>query len=515
MNMSLFLNMLVAESKDLFNQTWTEGDLYSIQPIVNGLGTFACWVISIVGFGIVIFSILKNAFSGLYVVNPTFWDKVDQVKCQAVQGIGSTVQQFSGGNVATQKLGGLFVFLLGLIPNIRALTDFDDGAPVDKKQYFMKSIPLLVAQIFIGMMIFFGYPAKIAEWIGSGATYAMSAIINNVDPVEVVHKVSDSFTTYYLSTDGSQDPLEQNVNKMTLDMVSTMATKYDDMHESNVQDVALTIEARLLNAFDNEGARRVLGADQGYVVSSSASILKGMPSVSSSYKDLGGGVYQAMAANGTVSYKYWIQCSSILTTDHTTKLNSDDYFIWTVSATPRAVADISTSNLIVFGGISDVPTVSSTGFTMTIQGITVGDQDSDLKGTLGKVVTVSAIDATGSVTHTFNATLQTASIMQSSGSTPLLTFASSDREALNACLSSGCYLKVGLVGDWSKTVSNGAGGGTTTVRVTEFRLVKGATTASYALSSWTDVGNTTTSGVSTLTADTLKQSSMSGNSATN
>lgn len=506
--MMMFLSLLTDASQDLFSSEWTEGNLYQIQPFVNVLGTFSCWVISIVGFGIVIFSILKNALSGLYVVNPSFWDKVDQVKTQAVQGVGSTVQQYTGGNAFSQKLGGIVVFLLNLIPNVRALTDFDDGAPVDKKQYFTKSLILLVAQVFIGMMIFFGYPSKIANWIGSGGTYVMAAVINNVDPVEVVNKVSDSFVTYSLSTDGSQDALEQNVNSMTLDMVRAIGTRYSDMSKNNVQDIALLIESKLLNALECEGARRVLGANQGYVVNSNATIQSGMPSVSQSYKDVGNGVYMAMATNGTVTYRYWISASSILTSQHTTKLGADDYLVWSISATPRAVSDISTANLIIFGGISNVPNVTGDSFSLTINGITVGDQLNDVKGTMGKVVAVSAINKdTGALERTFNATLQSASVSQMSGAVPLLTFASSDREAISAYLST-CYFKITLVGDWSKTINNGTNGGTTTVRVTEFRLVPGVTQATYALSTWSDVDDRTRTGVDTLTPEVLRQSQM-------
>lgn len=518
MNLYPILLTAVTANQDLFSTEWTEGNLYSINGIVDKLGTFSCWVISIVGFGIVIFSILKNAFSGLYVVNPNFWDKVDDVKCQALGykngqatggGIAGTITQMTGnGNVAAQKLGGLFTFLLSIVPNVKALTDFEDDAPVDKKQYFMRSIPLLVAQIFIGMLIFFGYPAKIANWIGSGATYALSAVINNVDPVQLVSKVSDSFTVYNLSTDGSQDPLEQNINTMTSDMVSTMATKYSDMDKSNVQNIAYLLEQNLLNAFDSEGAKRVLGADEGYVISSSALIQTSTPSVSASYGDIGNGVYQAMATNGTVSFKYWISASSILDSNYTTKLGSDDYFVWTVTATPVAVADISTANVIVCGGISTVPEVSGSNFSLTIKGITVGSDNSDIKGSLGKVVTVSAIDSTGNTLKTFNATLQTASVSQKSGATPLLTFSSSDRENLQTALSSASYLKVSLVGDWSKTVTSTDGRSTTTVRITEFRLNPSATTATYLLSTWTDVDLTTSTGVDNLTASTLKQSAM-------
>ena len=205
----MLLTATVNAGQDLFSKAWTEGNLYRIQGLVSKLGSFAGTVISIVGFGIVIFSILKNAMSGLYVVNPTFWDKVDDIKSQAIAGMQGTIGELAGsvrgnGNYAAQKVGGIFTFMLGLIPNIKALTDFDDGAPVDKKQYFMKSIPLLIAQIFIGMMIFFGYPAKIAEWIGSGATYAVAAVINNVDPIEVVQGINQKFTIYNLSNDGSQ-----------------------------------------------------------------------------------------------------------------------------------------------------------------------------------------------------------------------------------------------------------------------------------------------------------------------
>ena len=301
---------------NLFDEAWTTGNLYSINWFTSKLGGFAGIVISVVGFGIVIFSILKNAMSGLYVVNPAFWDKVDELKTQAVggikSGIDSAVSAVPGkGNAVAGKLGGLLTFLLGLVPNIRALTDFEDGAEVDKKQYFTKSILLLIAQIFIGMLIFFGYPAKIANWIGSGATYAINAVITNVDPVQVVAKFSDSFTTYTLATDGTQDPWEKNINKMAGSMVSAVGTKYNDMSKDVTQDVALNIEAKLLDDWKGDSIRDVLGASEGYQYSVSTSIQTVAPSVSSAYKQVGP-IYQAQATNGTFSFKYWISAKDLI-----------------------------------------------------------------------------------------------------------------------------------------------------------------------------------------------------------
>ena len=484
--------------KDLFSETWTEGNLYQIQGLTEALGSFACTVISVVGFGIVIFSILKNAMSGLYVVNPTFWDKVDEVKSQAVSNMQGTVNDLTGksGNYAAQKIGGVFTFLLGLIPNIKALTDFDDDVEIDKKQYFMKSIPLLVAQIFIGMLIFFGYPAKIAEWIGDGATYAISAVINNVDPVQVVQGVSDKFTVYTLSTDGSVVPMEKVINKMSAEMTTTVATKYSDMKKQPTQETALAIESNLLTNFTNSTLTSILGADEGYNITISATAQSVAPTVSESYRKLeGSNVWMAQATNGTYSFKYWIQATTLPT--GSTMVGSDDYFVWTIQATPVAVSNTSTANLIIFGGINTTGTTKGTTVSYTINGITVGSNSgSDVKGTLGQSMVVEVLSKDdGSVLATYNAILQTASINQSSGATPILTFNSNDRATINGYIQNGDILKVNLVGSWSyDIVDNMNDRNTLTLKVNEFRLVGGVMNKTGALSTWTGLDNTRKSG---------------------
>ena len=45
--------------------------------------------------------------SGLYVVNPTFWDRVDEIKQQAISGMQSTITEAAGSirkwNYAAQR----------------------------------------------------------------------------------------------------------------------------------------------------------------------------------------------------------------------------------------------------------------------------------------------------------------------------------------------------------------------------------------------------------------------------
>lgn len=484
----VLLSSEIGASQNLFSETWTEGNLYEIQPIVSALGTFACWMISIVGFGIVIFSILKNAMSGLYVVNPNFWDKVDAIKDQAKNGAGNLS---NSGNVATQKLGGILTFLLGFIPNIRALTDFDDGVPVDKKQYFMKSIPLLIAQIFIGMLIFFGYPAKIANWIGTGATYAIGAVINNIDPVQVVLNASDAFTTYKLSTDGSQDPWEQNINKMASEMTSVVHTTYNDMLSDPTQECAYQIEAILLQAFDTAAAKDVLGASEGYNYDVSCTFQKSTPTVSSSYQNIENGVWQARATNGTYSFKFWISGESLPT--GSTKVTAEDHFVWTITATPKAVSNVSSASFIPCGSISKSATIMATTSTarLSITGLTFGSGESDVKGVLGKTVTIELIDPSSqSAVATVTGKVESSSVTVSEGSSAYVQMSKADWGKLQDAISKNpsAYVRILLSGSASYVLHDSATGSSTTMKVSEMRLaVGGGVSHKCLLSNWTDV----------------------------
>lgn len=505
----------VPDSQNLFDESWTEGNLYTIQGVVNVLGGFSVKVISIVGFGIVIFSILKNALSGLYVVNPNFWDRVDELKTQAVAMANESIQgglqmvgSYGGqaGNVAANKLGSIFTFLLSAIPNVKALTDFDDNVPVDKKQYFMKSIPLLVAQIFIGMLIFFGYPAKIANWIGTGGTYAIQAIINNVDPIETIQKVADNITVYNLSTDGTQDPFEKVMNDATTQMMSVVSSRYTDMKKQPAQETAYAIEQYLLDNMDKDKIREILGATDGYVVSISTTARNSVPTVSANYVSLnsGGCPYMAQATNGTISYVYWISGQTLPTGSQ--MVDAADNFVFRFTATPVALANTSSASCIAFGGVSrrSITNNSTRTIQYNVSGLTVGKADGDMQGTLGNSVIVDHIDKDGKLTQSFTASLQSSSISQTANASPILEFSQAYKEDLDKCKDG--YFKVNLVGNWSikyKDPNNDKK--TTTLKISEWRLALNSdgAKATYALSTWQDIDSKTSEGLPITTQDFL------------
>lgn len=509
-----FTIVLAASGQDLFQ--FSEGNLYEVQGLVNVLGGFAVKVISIVGFGIVIFSILKNAMSGLYVVNPSFWDKVDDIKNQAVAGVSGTVNEMVGktnGNYAAQKLGGLFTFLLNLIPNIKALTDFDDGAPVDKKQYFMKSIPLLIAQIFIGMLIFFGYPAKIANWIGTGGTHVITAMLNNIDPVEVVSGVSDVFTVYSLATDGSPEPFDQTVNKCASEMIRVIQTKYSDMQKDPTQETAYAVESFLQQALESDTVRAIIGASEGYDIKVNAQATSSVPTYSGAFKaaanQSGLPCMMAQSTSGIVQIKTWIAGSSLPT--GSTKVGSDDYFVWTITATPVSISKTSSSNLIVFGGFNTPTNTSDGHLNLTLTGITIGSGKGDVRGVPGNSIIVDAVASDGTIKNSYTATLTTASVQQSTGAAAILQFASTDRTQLLQDVNSGCYLKLNLTGSWSYDVQTTQNNQTSTVtlNVSEIRVASGGSIG-FALSIWDDVTMAISQSTVKDASVAIKQGNMAG-----
>lgn len=495
--MSNWMLLAATTGQDLFNEGWSQGDLYSIQPIVNILSTVAVWCISVVGFGIVIFSILKNAMSGLYVVNPTFWDKVSDVKNQAVGGISSAITDAAGhvqgrGSVISQRLGGVMTFLLGLIPDIRALTDFDDGVPVDKKQYFMKSIPLLVFQIFIGMFIFFGYPSKVANWIGSGGTYLVDAIINNTDPVAIIQGVSDKITVYNLATDGSPLPFDQNVNKCASEMIRVVQSRYTDMQKGPTQETAYALESFVQTALQKGGANDVLGAEEGYIINVVAGYNPGIPNIAKVYnpvsQDPSYPLFRAQASNNTIQYKTWVSAQTLPT--GSVQVGENDYFVWTITATPESVSKTSSASLIVCSGYNPTGTVGNGNVvSLRVNGISVGSGSKDLHGTPGSVsIDVMKVEnGSATVVASTSARFETNSVNITEGAATTLVFTKSQYDEIKTTLSGASYLRVFLSGSWSMDVSKpGTSSTSITSSVTELRLVPSVSAVTYGVNIWSD-----------------------------
>ena len=133
------------------------GAIESISFITKFVDHWFTVIITATAFFIISAAMLRNVMAGAYCSNHKFWDKVAEAheKSDAIS-IASIGQYVSGKQFMNTTGGGLRDALLGLVPNIKAWTDFDD-VDIEPKQYFMKAIPQMLACVIIGVFIYNGY----------------------------------------------------------------------------------------------------------------------------------------------------------------------------------------------------------------------------------------------------------------------------------------------------------------------------------------------------------------------
>ena len=220
---------------NLFAPEYSQGNLETIDFIADKLGLVAVILISTVGFGIVIATILKNALHGLYAVSPKFWDRVYEAKQASLRGSNS------GGNEITKLVGSISIVFLSCLPNVKALTDFEDEV-LDAKAYFMKAIPLACVHIFIGVFIFFGYPAQVAEKFSDFGRGLFDVVLMNVDPLAWVQSLPEKFAVLSFSTDGSESDVDKAINKISKAVTNAYIGELDDMTKDKRIEIAPQIE---------------------------------------------------------------------------------------------------------------------------------------------------------------------------------------------------------------------------------------------------------------------------------
>lgn len=422
-NLAYNFPLLVQASQDILSTEWTQGNLYKIADVTNLLGSVLVWIISVTGFCIVFVSLGKNALAALYFISPTFWNKVDEVKnaaiaaaSGAVTAVGNGVQHMGGNNgmsnaagQAFQKLGSGLSLLLSLVPNIKELLPPGVTDQADKKQYFMKAIPLAVAEIMIGMVIFRGYPAKIAGYVGNAGLATVDALILDRDPLTMAESMfNKTVFNYPLATNHSEDAFDKLVNKSTKDAMTKLVTYYSDMTKESKTNTALQLEQQLqvLMTGSLDANLSEIYQSKGYENSLNVVIQHVAPTIANTFSNVGPSGYEAnirkaVAVNGTIALKYYLP-TSVLNTG-STKASESDYIVWTLVFTPVAV-DTTATNTIHYrtaattslgaGGASSIIRTNMTVYPSSGN----GEGNSYIKADLGIKYTVTFYTADGSTT---------------------------------------------------------------------------------------------------------------------
>lgn len=366
--MKFDLNKLILLTNNaLFDEDFTVGQEGLIAGLKDNVGVIVCYVISAIGFIIVAAAIIKNALAGLYLAYPKLWDKVHTVRQQMEDGFKN---QATGGEKWKKVTGSVMMILISALPDVKDATEFGEDengqnskatSSFEKKQWLLKAIPEFLALVMIGMLIYYGYPTKLANWVGETGRFALDAFFDNVDPVQLTKNVFDGLATYELATDSATSSSERNVNGIVRSAVKQMYTRYSDMHQQPLQQTATLLEQDILADFASVvELATVLEEPDGLTVSYAVQLTSTSPVINKAFTEvqpvegaaLTGKMYSATSTSGVRQFKYYIKASTYPT--GSTKVGELDYLLITVNATPKSQTVVNAAKVSIATGMPDL-----------------------------------------------------------------------------------------------------------------------------------------------------------------
>lgn len=235
--------------QDILRDGRFQGALSSISKITDFIDIWFIRIISLVSFFIISAALLKNACAGAYCANSKFWDKVADAhqKTEAIN-LAGVKNFFAGGQgIMNTSAGGVKDFLLGLVPNIKAFTDFED-ADIEPKAYFMKAIPQMIACVVIGIFIYNGYYRDTAATVGEMGSVLIERTLNSVNPDSFVNKLFNTTGWPKFPWDKDKSRAGQWRQKVSEELKSIVASNCTDITSSGQKSTVVTNIAQKVDA---------------------------------------------------------------------------------------------------------------------------------------------------------------------------------------------------------------------------------------------------------------------------
>lgn len=194
--------------------------------------------ISFVSFFIISASCLRNVLAGAYCVFPKFWDKVDEAH-KARESVRNTgyfkrvTDMFQGGGWQNVGTGSISEFFLGILPNVKVLTDFENAQDPDYKQYFMRAIPQCVLAVFVGVFIYNGYYRDVMVVTSQFGSRVTLNALNSIDPDEILYKLSNISGIPDYPVKGVEEGTDHIADLVVLEMAKVIRqdSYYPDQNE--------------------------------------------------------------------------------------------------------------------------------------------------------------------------------------------------------------------------------------------------------------------------------------------
>jgi hypothetical protein len=230
-------------SRDILrNDAMWRTSLDSISWLTNIIDAGFATFISIVGLFIIGSALLKNVVAGAVAANPKFWDKVDTAHKQLAikQGIGQGIRDTFTGNVQfghddnTDEYGTLSLFLYRLLPNFKAMSDFENPN-VKPRTYFIKAIPQMFAVVYLGIFIWNGYYREVAAKVGDMGAVLTERAILDTDPISFIDRLTGQASAPIFPGLGQLGPMGFEA-QLAVDLYSSIIGRYTDIRSKAARD---------------------------------------------------------------------------------------------------------------------------------------------------------------------------------------------------------------------------------------------------------------------------------------
>ena len=212
---------------DIMNNERFQGAMSTISFVSGFIDHYMTMAITLVSFFIISSALLKNVCAGAYCANNKFWNKVAEAHEAAagaslvsiVQGVKNVPNRSIGGQ------GGLASTILLFVPNIKAMTDFDDQ-DMEPKHYWMKAIPQMLACIIIGVFIYNGYYRDTASLVGSAGSEVVKRALTSVDPRKMIDDITLTTGTPSNIYDGDTTSIGKMDYTISMDIYKAMRAEW-------------------------------------------------------------------------------------------------------------------------------------------------------------------------------------------------------------------------------------------------------------------------------------------------
>lgn len=171
---------------DILKDDRFSGAMSSIKWLTEMVDNWFIQIITVVAFFIIAMSLLKNAMAAAYCAFPKFFNKVDQAhQSNAALKFSKEGMKEFASQISNRPISDV---ILGIIPNLKAFTDFED-MDMSPKQYFLKAVPQMCAMVILGIFIYNGYYRDVSATVGSTGAAIVNNFLSSVDPEKAVNTI--------------------------------------------------------------------------------------------------------------------------------------------------------------------------------------------------------------------------------------------------------------------------------------------------------------------------------------